>query len=38
VKGNSEEGSKGRENPLRAFARASSVNTFSSFAPEEYKD
>jgi len=30
------EGSKGTVDPLRAYARASSGNTFSSFTPEEY--
>jgi len=32
-----EEGSKGIKNPLRAYARASSENTISSFTPEGYK-
>jgi hypothetical protein len=31
-----EEGSKGIENPLRAYAVASSGDNFSSFTPEEY--
>jgi hypothetical protein len=31
-------GSKGIENPLGAFSRASSGDNFSSFAPEEYKN
>jgi hypothetical protein len=30
------ESSKGRDYPLRAFARASSGRTFSSFAPKDW--
>jgi hypothetical protein len=36
VKDKIEEGSKGIQNPLRAYVVASSENTISSFTPERY--